>query len=94
MNQIPGYEAFMATADEATKAKYAAELAHHGDEWKKALDYDYADWLSMWGLLDRRIEPLYSGKHPRGCRIWFRKPPESSLPVAKNGDMQTGQQPQ
>jgi len=71
-----GYEQFMATADEATKAVYAATLSEmDSSEFRKATRYEYATTLAFWGMLEEKIETIYdaSGKHIRGSRTRFRK---------------------
>lgn len=86
-----GLRDFLRDQCEATKAKYAAELANaDAEEWKPALDMWYADSLvDYFGLLERRIEQLYSGPHMAGCRVWFRKAPECSPTLYKSPSMQT-----
>jgi hypothetical protein len=83
-----GYEEFMATADEATKAKYAAELAHAGEPWRKPLDYRYAESLVYFGLLERMTRTFQRGRTV-GSKTWFRKAPKSLLRVSKSAFQQT-----
>lgn len=67
---------FLKAADEATKAKYAAEMSNaDGDEFKAPIDMWYAETLVHWGLLERHVEVIYtqSGAHVRGSRTKFRK---------------------
>ena len=67
------YAEFMATADEATKARYAATLAEMDTtEYRSATHFEYAEALTFWGLLERHVERLYTGKHLRGSRTKHR----------------------
>lgn len=86
----PALTSFLADKCDATKAKYAAELENAGDEWKPALDMWYADTLAdYFGLLERRVETLYSGKHVRGSRAWFRKARNCSTQLYESTYIQT-----
>lgn len=83
-------DAFLADNCETTKAKYAAELANaESGEWVKPLDFCYAESLVFFGLLERRIETLYAGRHVRGSRAWFKKVPECTPTVSIQGQVQT-----
>ena len=81
MTESVSLEAFLADKCDATKAKYAAELEHSSQAWKKPLDLWYADSLEFFGMLERLVKPLPRG----GSRIWFRR----STRLSKSTDTQT-----
>lgn len=64
---------FLKYQDDATKEKYASELANASHAWRKPLDLRYADSLVFFGFLERLVKPLQRGGKVRGSRIWFRK---------------------
>ena len=66
-------EDFLRDQEDATKAKYAAEMGHANGEWQKPLEMRYADSLEFFGRLERRVTTLYSGVHVRGSRTEFRR---------------------
>lgn len=68
-----GLAAFLAGQCDATKAKYAAELEHATGEWQKPLDLWYADSLEFFWMLERKVTQLFSGPHPCGSRIEYRR---------------------
>lgn len=68
----PSLVNFLADQDDATKAKYAAEL-ENAAAWSKPLDMWYADSLVYFGLLERNVETLYRGAHVRGSRTTYRR---------------------
>lgn len=76
---------FLSNQDDATKAKYASELAHANGEWQKPLDLRYADSLEFFGLLKRKVTTLYRGPHVRGSRTEFMKAQKSTLTVEYSG---------
>lgn len=69
----PRLEDFLADQDDATKDRYANELANSGSEWGKALEMRYADSLVYFGLLERQVTPIMSGPHVRGSRTAYRR---------------------
>jgi len=86
----PALTSFLADKDEATKAKYAAELANaDAGEWRAPLDMWYAESLVYFGELERQIETLYSGKIVRGSRTWFRKVRKDSTRLYESAYRQT-----
>ena len=65
---------FLASNCEATKAKYAAELANASGEWGKPLDFRYAESLVYFGEMERDTEMLYAENgRLLGSRVRFRK---------------------
>jgi hypothetical protein len=81
---------FLRDQCEATKAKYAAELANAcAAEWRSPLDYWCAESLVHFGLLVRRVERIYSGRHVQGSRSWFMKTPKTTTTVSISAPLQT-----
>lgn len=80
---------FLTTADEATKAKYAAELENASEAWRKPLDFRYAESLVHFGLLERLVKPLVRAGRVRGSRAWFRKAAECTPRVSISAQVQT-----
>lgn len=80
---------FLSDKCEATKAKYAAELAN-AEVWAQPLDHWYAESLVHFGLMERRMEMLYTdGGRVRGSRSWFKKAPKCIPMVSIPAQLQT-----
>jgi hypothetical protein len=89
MTEHATLEAFLADKCEGTRAKYAAELAN-AEEWAQPLDHWYAESLVHFGLLERRVETLFTdGGRVRGSRAWFKKAPKCTTTVSIKGQFQT-----
>ena len=83
-------EAFLEGNCEATKAKYAAELANASDEWGKPLDFRYAESLVYFGELERDTEMLYAETgRLLGSRVRFRKARQCSSQLCESSYKQT-----
>lgn len=80
---------FLADQDDATKERYAKELANANGEWQKPLDLWYADSLEFFGLLERKVTTLYRGPHVRGSRTEFRKCQKTTTTVSIPANFQT-----
>jgi hypothetical protein len=81
-------EEFLSHNCAATKAKYAAELTHAGEPWRKPLDFRYAESLVFFGLLERMTRTFKRG-NTVGSKSWFRKAPEYSPRACKSEPKQT-----
>jgi len=87
---VHNLEAFLAGNCDATKAKYAAELANATAAWRKPLDLRYAESLVHFGKLERLYKLITRNGKVRGSKVWFRKSAEESAPLINQGSLQTG----
>ena len=84
----PNLDEFLADQCEATRAKYAAELAN-AEDWAMPLDYWYAESLVYFGLMERHVETLMRGQHVAGSRTRFRKVQKTTPTLTISAPLQT-----
>lgn len=68
--------------DPETEQEYVKALASLNDRWASVsdlpCDYAYYDTLEQAGLIERKNEPVFYERTPRGFRIYYRLPKEGS----------------
>jgi len=68
--------------DRETEQEYVKALASLNQHWSSVsdlpCDYAYYDTLEQVGLIERKNEPVFYERTPRGFRIYYKLPEEGT----------------